>query len=105
MKIIPKEEIDRENQLRYELSEKKSEFARLIFEKSKTDEEFTGTPEQIASLPEGEDKAALIDAYSQCVTAAMKLSTSDEWFEDVQRMVEKLREDEENSLNNEGEQN
>ena len=97
MKIIPKEEIDRENDLRFDLLEKKNAFARLVFEQSKTIEGFIGTPEQIAELEDGESKDAIIAGYSECVAAAMKINAEAQWFEDVQRIVEALREQEENN--------
>lgn len=95
MKIIPKEEIDRQNAIRLYLLNKKEAFAQLILEQYKKDNTFTGDLKQIEALPEGEIKSVLLAAYAACEEAAAKIP-DDTWLDDVKSMVEQLKEEQEN---------
>lgn len=95
MKIIPKEEIERENALRLDLLAKKQSYARLVFEQQKIDSTFVGELEQINAMPSGSAKTQLLAGYAACETAAAKIQDA-AWLTDVKGIVKQLKKDEEN---------
>lgn len=100
MRIIPKEEIQRQNALRLDLSNKKNVFAERIFEQYKKDNTFTGDFEQINALPDGETKTLLLAGYTLCEAAAAKIP-NETWLDDVKNIVARLKEEQEyNEENN-----
>ena len=99
MRIIPKEEIERQNTLRLDLSNKKDIFAERILEQYKKDNTFTGDFEQINALPDGETKTMLLVGYASCEAAAAKIPDVT-WLNDVKNIVERLKEEQENNEEN-----
>lgn len=98
MIVIPKEEIDRENELRYDLLQKKNAYARLVFEYQKTHPGFIGTQEQINKLEDYTTRVAFQRAYTDAMVAASRIDCLDTWFADVLAIIEQLREEEENKV-------
>ena len=98
MIVIPKEEIDRQNQLRYDLLQKKSEYARLVFEYQKTHELFIGTQEQINEIEDYATRVKFQSAYDDAIEAASRIDWLDFWFADMLEIVEQIREEEESKV-------
>ena len=99
MRIIPKEEIESQNAVRLDLSDKKDVFAERILEQYKKDNAFTGDLEQINALPDGETKTMLLVGYASCEAAAAKIPDVT-WLNDVKNIVERLKEEQENNEEN-----
>ena len=99
MRIIPKEEIERQNALRLDLSNKKDIFAERILKQYKKDNTFTGDLEQINALPDGKTKTMLLVGYASCEAAAAKIPDVT-WLNDVKNIVERLKEEQENNEEN-----
>ena len=98
MIVIPKEEIDRQNQLRYDLLQKKSEYARLVFEHQKTHEFFIGTQEQINEIEDYATRVKFQSAYADAIEAASRIDWLDFWFADMLEIVEQIRNEEESKV-------
>ena len=98
MIIIPKEKIDRQNQLRYDLLQKKNEYAQLVFEYQKTHEFFIGTQEQINAIEDYTTLDKFQRAYTDAIEAANCIGWLDAWFADMLATVEQIRKEEENKV-------
>lgn len=98
MIVMPKEEIDRQNQLRYDLLQKKNAYAQLVFEYQKTHEFFIGTQEQINEIEDCTTRIKFQSAYADAIEAAGRIDWLDAWLADMLATVEQIRKEEESKV-------
>ena len=94
MKIIPKEEITRQNAIRYAVVVAKNAFVDVVLEAQTAlaKEEFAGTWAEIEAVADANLKVKLADARTECVKAAETAGCAETWDADILRLAKAKKE-------------